>query len=262
MKPAIVLIHGAWHSPEHYEDLVSQLKERGFENVVCPRLPSQTNTLPIPETATFAHDTKELHKHLTAYADSGHPTIVIMHSYGGVVGSNALNGVLWPQRQQANLPGGVVHLIYMCAMIIPAGTAMVTPFNGEIMPWLDEDKENGLQRMKDARHAFYGHVESDIEARKWLDKTVICPTSVLRAVQDFSPQEYTQRGEVDATYFICKGDQEFVAPIQEQMAGTLGERTTKVFSEAGHCCMIGYAEEIADVASKAWERSAPKFKTN
>ena len=39
VKPAIVLVHGAWHVPEHYSDFIQHQQQAGFE-VYYPRLPT------------------------------------------------------------------------------------------------------------------------------------------------------------------------------------------------------------------------------
>ncbi|KAK5175280.1 uncharacterized protein LTR77_000418 [Saxophila tyrrhenica] len=254
MAPAVVLCHGAWHIPRHYADVVTHLNSKGFTRVHVPRLPSATDTLPLPPTANLAHDTAEIRSTIQALVEEGQQVVLLMHSYGGVVGSNALDGLLWPQRQAKGLPGGVIHLIYMAAFVIPAGTSLTTPFEGEMMPWLTEDTENGIIHMNDPRHAFYEHIESDAEAQEWLDMTVLCPSSVVRDTLQCAPYERIGQG-VDATYLVCSQDKELTVPVQEAMATLLGDTRTMEYCDAGHCVMLGYAETIADVVGRAYQRS-------
>ena len=112
-KPALVIVHGAWHVPAHYQEIADQLRRKGFEDVHCPRLPSATETLPLPATANLERDTAAIKSVIKQLVESGQYVIVLMHSYGGVVGTNALDSLLAPQRKALNLPGGVIHIIYM-----------------------------------------------------------------------------------------------------------------------------------------------------
>ena len=247
-----MISHGSWHIPEHYEDLIAYLKMT-FKHVVCPRLPSATTTLPLPDTANLKHDTAAIRRAVTELADEGRPVVLLMHSYGGVVGNNAVDGLLWPQRQAERKSGGVVHLVYNSAFVIPAGTAIWTPFNDEIPPWLYEN-EDGTLWMNDPSNAFYSHIEDETEAKKWLDKTVLCPSSVMKDVSDYAPYELVGSG-VDATYIVNRGDFEAKAEVQEMMATLLGDSRRMAYIDSGHCSMIGHAAELAKAVGDAWEVS-------
>lgn len=260
MQPAVVIVHGAWHIPKHYEDTITSLNSKGFEHVYCPGLPSAVQSLPLPPTANLEHDTAEVRSTIESLVEEGKQVIVLMHSYGGVVGNNALNGLLWPQRQSRGLPGGVVHLVYMAAFPIPVGTSLSTPFGGKMMPWLDEDVKNGVVHMQNPREAFYAHIESDAEAKHWLDMTVYCPTSVIRDSLQYAPYEHIGNG-VDATYLVCSRDKELVVPVQEGMASLLGDSRTMEYCDAGHCVMLGYADTIGDVVERASQRTKARLES-
>ena len=223
----------------------------------CPRLPSATEILPLPATANLEHDTALIRDTLKFLANSGRDILVLMHSYGGVVGTNALENLLAAQRRSQGLFGGVKHIVYMAAFVQPAGTRLTDPFNGNPPPWLDEDTEKDIVHMQTPRHAFYGHIESDNEAQNWLDMTVMCPSSVLRDAQSYAPYEYVGHG-LDATYLVCSRDKELNAQVQEGMATLLGPDRHMEHCDAGHCCMIGYGSVIADVMDRAWTRTFKK----
>ena len=246
-----MISHGAWHTPEHYADLVDQLHTAGFSKVLCPQHLSATTVLPFPESATLDHDTSQMHQIVKQVVEDGHPVILLMHSWGGVVGNNASDGLLWPQRQAQGLPGGIVHLVYFSAFVMPAGTNMVAPFSGNIPPWIDEDPETHAIAFKDLKTACYNHIQDDAVAQYWLDKTVLCPGRLLRDVQTFAPYEYIGSG-LDATYLVLRDDYELKSYIQEGMATLLGESRRMEYLDSGHCAMIGNAKEIADVVKQAW----------
>ncbi|KAF2170208.1 hypothetical protein M409DRAFT_19811 [Zasmidium cellare ATCC 36951] len=227
MDLAIVIVHGSWHVPQHYSLLIEALNKKGFENVHYPRLPSAVNALPLPPTATLAHDSLTIHQKVESLADAGHPILIIMHSYGGVVGGNALSDLLWPQRQAANKLGGVVHLVYAAAFVIPGGTSLLTPFNGAMVPWLEEDTTNGTIEMLDPRRSHYSDIKDEAEAQKWLDMCVLCPVSAVRDETTSDPYEFVGKG-VDATYLVCKGDCRLTTEAQEGMAMLLGDQRVMI----------------------------------
>lgn len=94
----MVFVHGAWHIPQHYQEVMDQ-KERGFTDVHCPRLPSATELLPPPSTANLERDTISIKGAIKALIEDGRDVIVLMDSYEGVVGSNALDSLLATQRK-------------------------------------------------------------------------------------------------------------------------------------------------------------------
>ncbi|KAH8423374.1 esterase/lipase family protein [Aspergillus melleus] len=129
-KPTIVLVHGAWHKPTHYAELVSALRDLGYELHV-PALPSMKGDW--PPTADLETDTRYLHDYVERLAQDGRQIVILLHSYGGQVGTNALARLCLSveTRTQQSLPasgGAVIHLIYMCALVLLEGRSMMGIF--------------------------------------------------------------------------------------------------------------------------------------
>jgi hypothetical protein len=258
MEPAVVILPGSWHLPIHYEDLVLHLKSNGFSDVTCHQHASTTKNYPLPKDATLEQDTVLLRHVLQPLAEAGKPIILVAHSYGGIVGNNSLDGLLWVQRQALGKPGGVVHIVYFAALIIPAETALVTPFGGNIPPWQYE-KDDGTLWMNDPRVDFYNHLDDD-EAQRWLEKTVYCPSSVIKDVQQYAPFEHVGNG-LDATYIVCTGDAVAKPEFQEMMASLLGDARKMEYCDSGHCAMIGNADDIAVLVGRAWTVSKQRLES-
>lgn len=47
-----------------------------------------------------------------------------MHSYGGAVGTDAVQGLTFAERKAAGKAGGVIHLFYMCAYLMQPGATV------------------------------------------------------------------------------------------------------------------------------------------
>ena len=118
VKPAIVLVHGAWHVPEHYSDFVQHLQQAGFE-VCCPLLPTCDEAKRL--TSDMFTDAQIVRDKVISLADKSREVIMLLHSYGGVVGTEAAKDLSANERATRGLKGGIVHLIYMCGFMLQVG---------------------------------------------------------------------------------------------------------------------------------------------
>ncbi|KAL9117118.1 MAG: hypothetical protein Q9187_006350 [Circinaria calcarea] len=117
-KPVIVPVHGAWHVPAHYNDFIQQLQKAGFA-VSCPLLPTCDETKRL--TANMYSDAEAVRSLVTSWIDQSREVIMILHSYGGAVGTEAVKGLAAHERAAKGLSGGVVRLIYMCGFMLQVG---------------------------------------------------------------------------------------------------------------------------------------------
>jgi pimeloyl-ACP methyl ester carboxylesterase len=99
-QPVIVLVHGAWADASSWSSVISELQRRGF-TVYAP--PNPLRGLP--------QDSAYLHQFLTQNAAlQGQPVVLVGHSYGGAVVTNAAVGA-----------SGVKALVYVDAFIPDEG---------------------------------------------------------------------------------------------------------------------------------------------
>ena len=81
-KPVIVLVHGAWADASSWSSVISRLQRRGF-TVYAPPNPLRG----LPQDSAYLHD------FLTQNAAlQGQPVVLVAHSYGGAVITNAAVG--------------------------------------------------------------------------------------------------------------------------------------------------------------------------
>ncbi|KAI8717741.1 AB hydrolase-1 domain-containing protein [Fusarium sp. LHS14.1] len=114
-KPTILIVSGAAHTPKHFQPLMNLLEYSGYA-VHNPRLPS--NAVLPPEESHY-RDIDVVRGIAEQLAHQGKRIIVLMHSYGGVVGTNGLAGLGLEERARKGLDGGIEWLAYMTA-IVPA----------------------------------------------------------------------------------------------------------------------------------------------
>lgn len=131
-KPTIFIVHGAWHSAAHFVPLISLFKQAGYP-VICPTQPTYNCQ---PPTKTLYDDATFTRSILTDLIEKEQKEVImIMHSYGGVVGTEAVTEELATEvRQAKGLKGGVVRLLYMTAFVLPLGDSLVTTLGGTLPP--------------------------------------------------------------------------------------------------------------------------------
>lgn len=115
-KPVFVLIHGAWHTPACYDRTKSLLSPHGYTSI-CPSLPSVSFT---PPPNAFQEDIKTIRSTvLDLVADND--VVVVMHSYSGIPGGSALDGLDKESCEGRGLKGGVMRLVYVAAWMVDEG---------------------------------------------------------------------------------------------------------------------------------------------
>lgn len=133
-NPTIVFVAGAWHSPKHYQPARDALASAGFPSE-CPSLPTFDAK---PGTATFYDDVECIRSLLNELIEAQAKNVIcILHSYGGVIGTEAIHESLGIKARRNNgLNGGVLGILYMSAFVLPLGACLNTPFGGSFPPWI------------------------------------------------------------------------------------------------------------------------------
>lgn len=121
-RPVIIFVPGAFSRPSDYDLVSGPLREAGYEVHVVHH-PSSPDVLVNP-TPSMYDDADNIHRLAETLADEGKDVVIVMHSYGGLPGTQACEGLSRPERLRASKPGGVVRLLYVGAAIAPVGSSM------------------------------------------------------------------------------------------------------------------------------------------
>lgn len=136
-KPTILILHGSWHQPAHFELFMEKLEAQGYP-CVCPRQP----TFNVPTSRMKSISMHQDAEHIRWYLDrlvevEEKEVMVLCHSYGGIVGTQAVHESLGCVRRKAEgKKGGVVKMLYMSAFILPPNSSLVDAFGGGLPPFL------------------------------------------------------------------------------------------------------------------------------
>ena len=245
-KPTIVLIHGGWHIPSTYSKFTSLLKSAGYE-VHVPRLPSTNETRP-PNT-DLNTDTAMIQGYVESLVDAGRLVVAIMHSYGGQVGTNALYGLGVKNRTERGLPGGVFHLIYMCAFALPEGGSMVgkvKEFGHEhLLPLAFEIADDDSCVNRDPKTLLVGPGIDDTEAEMYVSSLVRWNgKSMYQAITHCAWRE------ISVTYIYTSQDMTVPLDYQKSMVEGIqaeGQVVHTVELATGHCPNLTMTQEVVDI---------------
>lgn len=130
-KPIILLVHGGWHTLEHYRTFLSILEAKGY-TVVAPDLPSSLE--PTPDNPAEA-DIKLFSDTARVLADEGNEIVAVVHSYGGVVATEAFSGLGIKARKAHDLHGGIRSIICIAAFLLGKEMTLEGSAPAEMLGW-------------------------------------------------------------------------------------------------------------------------------
>ena len=246
LKPTILLIHGAWHVPKHYQLLTDRLEAAGYA-VVVPHLPTCNNADP-PNLATVDDDVKNIRQVMQKLVADDKRVIALMHSYGGIIGSAALGEFV-----AVDGGAGLIALAYMSAFIPFEQESLAGIFGGTLPPFLTPDDKTPFLLISDPGGHFYSDLSPE-EQNRWAAELVRHPA----AAQANAPQlagadgngtvEIAWRKMSGRTwYLVCDGDQALPPFVQEMMIGRVEKQGCKVKVErcsASHSPFLSMPDRV------------------
>ncbi|PWY88673.1 alpha/beta-hydrolase [Aspergillus sclerotioniger CBS 115572] len=245
-KPSIVIVQGSFQTPLVYAKLATGLRNLGY-SVIHPSLPSCTDVEADDfSSRTMEDDARTITEILEQLIEKEEKSVVVvMHSYGGIVGSTAIpQSLAYTSRHAEGKKGGVLCLFYYAAFLLSEGASVIGTFGESPNNYVTSD---GCFRIKDGAKTLYSDLP-DAEAALWESRLIpqsylVQTTPTTRAAYEYIP----------STYLICVGDQAAPAAFQErfaQLARAEIDRCT-----AGHSPMLSQpdmlVEKIAAVVDKA-----------
>ena len=122
-KPVIVFVPGAWHIPAHYEPAAKLLRDAGYE-VALLRHPSVSVSRDpgniMNKDARVVAD--NIRKFVGTTQGPGQEAVLVMHSYGGISGSEAAAIVSEELRSNPDPNAGrITRLVFLAAHVLEKG---------------------------------------------------------------------------------------------------------------------------------------------
>ena len=133
--PVVILVHGAWHGPWAWAEVIERLSAEGIRTVALD-LPSKGT-----DTAALGDMHGDAAVVRAAVADAGAPALVVAHSYGGLPVSE----------------GGAdaAHLLYVAAFMLEPGESLLGLRGGVDPDWWITSDDGRIVVPDDPKHVFY-----------------------------------------------------------------------------------------------------------
>lgn len=234
-KPTLVFIPGLWEGPTVFADVLHILDtEHDYLTHVLPLISTGTNG---STAKTYSDDVAAIRTAIHYLVDiKGQELLLIMHSAGGYIGSDAIQDFGLPFRKSHGLAGGVRKLVFLTGALMPEDSDHPTvPFLhtvGEKMysrnplPFLFND----FTRPAAELHAV---------ALSWHPATYIPSIHV----------NYAAWREIPSVYLLCTLDRVIPLEMQRQIAAMAGAETESC--NAGHMVMLSQPERVVEFVVKA-----------
>ncbi|MCJ1371275.1 hypothetical protein MMC20_002490 [Loxospora ochrophaea] len=134
-RPTIVILPGAFHPASTFRAIIPYLQDVGFPTVV--ETLSSVNPSD-PTSTTCASDALSFRdKALVPLIEMENKNVVLLlHSYGGVVGGAAAVGLDKSTRLSQNKSGGIIGVCHLSANIVPEGETVLSTIGGQLPPFI------------------------------------------------------------------------------------------------------------------------------
>ena len=246
MEPVIVFVHDMWHTPGVYWSYLTALQQATFR-VYCPQLPTCDLSLPL-DKRTVTNDLTVLSGLLKSLLVAGKKVILVMHGYGGILGSNIPRTWSFDYRAARGKPGGIFHLLYMCAYILPSGHSIA-----DLGFW---GNTTGTYHLPgNPQRDFFAGVSLE-EARRCINLLVPIPEEVVRTTLK---QEAWRH--IPCTCLFTFDDRAIWLELQRMMAEPLmgaGKQYGQKLYDAGHSVYLTHTremvEEVQAICGVFWEQ--------
>jgi pimeloyl-ACP methyl ester carboxylesterase len=128
-KAEFVFVPGAWHGPDSFAPTTSALEKLDFvvHGVDIPSVGAN------PPLKSFAPDVEVVKSAVNKVLASGKDVVMLYHSYGGAVGSEALADYLKEGKKEGW--GRIRRLVYIAAFVLPEGGSLMGALGFKPLPW-------------------------------------------------------------------------------------------------------------------------------
>lgn len=217
----IVLVHGAWHGPWCWSPVLARLDEQGI-----PAVAVELGLLDVHDDAAIVTQ---------AIDDVGGPVVLVGHSYGGIV------------ITEAGVHPSVERLVYVCAYAVDEDETIIgVTLDHEEQP----DLAAAMQLLPDGTStldpalvgpALFGDCDpADVE----LAIGLLRPHGGETFAQ---PPKAVAWREKPTTYVLCGEDRAVVPSLQRAMADRIPDVAVVEWPTSSHSPFFGRPADVADL---------------
>ncbi|KAK5635334.1 hypothetical protein RRF57_011046 [Xylaria bambusicola] len=251
-KPYFLLATGSFAPAYLYNNLVEQVKARGYDMKTIQLAsvglgPGQGRDTP---PATMYDDAALIAQEAEALADEGREIILVAHSYGGMPATESTEGLSVQEWQKAGKKGGIVRLAYKTVAVATPGhsTAEALPAPPADQPPKLVPDEKGWLHFTDVEHsaaACFSDMPTKEERMYYQEQFAL-----HSAVSFANPLTHAGYKDVPVSYLVCEDD--LVIPVDwqrkeiEMLEAETGSKVDVTSIKAGHCPTIMHPDKVVD----------------
>ncbi|KAM0250016.1 hypothetical protein ACHAQJ_008785 [Trichoderma viride] len=242
-KPTLVFVPGAWHAADTWRKVTAELEPQGYKSI-CVTHPT---TLSDPTKGIF-DDIEETRKAILDEISQGRDVVVVVHSYGGMVGPSAIKGLT---KATSERPGRVLGIAMMATGYCMTGVGFLEGIGGAPPPFWIADTEKGYATLiVDTRELFY-HDLPEEEGNYWVSRLL---KQSLKPLTDSGEHVYSGWKDVPTRYLVTTDDKTFPLEVQLAIGQGAKEQGADVVIEridSSHSPMLSKPKETADFIARA-----------
>ncbi|KAI0126275.1 Alpha/beta hydrolase fold-1 [Xylariales sp. AK1849] len=264
-KPAILIVHGAFHPPACYDPLTTKLQAAGFE-VVVPRLPSIGEGV---FGVTLDEDVALVRQSATLLFESRKEVILVGHSYGGFLATVVAKDYSVEERAAKGQQGGFRGIVYLAGTLTDKGkdtTASTNPALTEVLEITVVDGKvfavsstspyifmltalqstASVEKGDKAIHYYYEPAPRDA-AEKCLALIEPHSPDVFTTPTPVSPADLA----ISRTYVVCEKDNSVLLDSQEQILATTPGMKAVRLTDSGHSPFLSHTDRLVEIIVEA-----------
>ncbi|KAE8394363.1 hypothetical protein ETB97_007211 [Aspergillus alliaceus] len=232
MTPTILFVPGIWEGPSVFDRISSLLTADGF-NVETAALPS-TGTIS-PGNPSMKDDIAAVHQHLKKIVERDQEVLLVLHSAGGFIGSEAMEGLDKNAREKQGRKGGVIGIVFIAGAVVPEG------YVHQPLPFAVY--ESGACYCSQPEVTLFGDLEKE-ERAKWAAVLRPQPADGWRGTTTYAGWRV-----VLSVYLLCEEDKSLSISLQEQFADLAGSKLVRC--SAGHVPQLSQPHRVVEVIKDA-----------
>ncbi|KAF5984391.1 hypothetical protein FCOIX_2649 [Fusarium coicis] len=249
--PHVVIVPASFAPPSLYSKLVQSLAQYELQTTVID-LPSVGFRDALP-AASMEEDAEHIKTVTTKLADEGHETILVMHSYGGICGTESTAHVSMAERQVYGNPRGIVHLIYISSPVPEIGGSVKTMM-GDNMPYFMKLEGDYLIAEPEGCASVNF---SDLPPAEAL--TYAKQMTAHSALSFSGPLQNAGYLTIPVSYIICEKDISVPPHVQRSVVDMISKKSGRevvTFScDSGHFPIVSIPGKVASFISKVATKS-------
>lgn len=252
-KPTFIFVPGICHTPTVFSRVIKLLSDSGYSSHGLD-LPSVGANPGLPD---FSADVTALQNAINECLSAGKDTVVVLWSYGSVVGTEAvLPSMLKSARQKERKAGGVMHLVFLAGPILPVGMSVAksnpqTPEDVGDSASFDFEAGTLTLNPKVVPRIFYNDIEDQAVVAELVDGLKPMSLGPMSSELTGTAWEYTP-----ATMVICTNDNGLPLERAERQLKEAKEKVPSAFGtverlDASHVPFVSMPEKVAEILIKA-----------